>query len=479
MLKLRGDARTPVLTALILTMALVAMDTTILATAVPQVVGDLGGLDQVGWVFSVYLLADTVTIPIYGKLSDLHGRKPVLLIGVVVFLIGSALSAGAWNMASLIGFRAFQGLGAGAIAATVQTVAGDIYTVEERGRVQGYLASVWGVSALVAPALGGAFAQYLSWRWIFLVNIPIGAVALVLIWRGFDEKVERRPHTIDFVGAGLVLVAAGGLIVGLLEGGNRWSWTSAPSIAVLGIAALAAIALPVAERRAVEPVLPPWLWRERRIAMSALASGTAGMIVIGLSVYLPTWGQTVLGLSPVAAGFVLATMSITWPITSSLSAHLYMRIGFRDTALVGAVAALVAAIGFSALSAQASVWQPVVCAGIMGVGMGLTFSPLMVGLQNTVGWSQRGTLTGGLMYTRYLGQSIGAAVFGAVANTVLRRRSDDIEAVAVHASTHAVFVGLLVVAVITVVIMLRVPRRFPSYAPTTAEPAATGDQPVP
>lgn len=458
MLKLRGDERTPVLAALVLTMALVAMDTTILATAVPQVVEDLGGLSDVGWVFSVYLLADTVTIPIYGKLSDLHGRKPILLIGVVLFLVGSALSAGAWNMGSLIAFRAFQGIGAGAIAATVQTVAGDIYTVEERGQVQGYLASVWGVSALVAPALGGVFAQYLSWRWIFLVNIPIGLIALTLIWRGFHETVERRRHDIDYLGAGFVLVAAGALIVALLEGGGRWAWTSAPILVLFAVAVAATLALPAVERRAAEPVLPPWLWHDRRVALSCLASGTAGMSVIGLSVYLPTWGQTVLDLSPVSAGFVLATMSITWPIASSLSAHVYMRIGFRDTALAGAVAAVIATAGLSALSADAAVWQPVACAGVMGVGMGLTFSPLMVGLQNTVGWNRRGTLTGGLMYARYLGQSIGAAAFGAIANVVLRRHADDAEAVAVHASTHAVFVGLFAVAVVTLVVTVAIPR---------------------
>lgn len=457
------------LIALILTMALVAMDTTILATAVPQVVGDLGGFDQVGWVFSIYLLAQTVTIPIYGKLADLYGRKPILIVGVVVFLIGSALSAASWNMVTLAIFRGVQGLGAGAISATVQTVAGDLYTVAERGRIQGYLSSVWGISAIVAPALGGMFAQYLTWRWIFLVNIPIGIVALYLIVRDLHENVVRRPHRIDYLGAGLVLVSAGLFILGLLSGGVNWEWTSPTSIVVFTVAALAAVALLVVESRAVEPVLPLSMLTRRLTAASFAATATAGMIVIGLSVYLPNWGQTVLGLTPVAAGFVLAVMSITWPVSSGFSARLYLRIGFRDTALIGAVCTVAAAAGLVLQGPEPSVWQPVAYAGLMGAGMGLLFSPLIVGLQNTVGWGQRGTVTGGLMFSRFLGQSVGAAGFGAVANTMLRRYEDQSTVVAMQAASHAVFVGLLVAAVSTVVLLLLVPRRFPIHRATAVD----------
>ncbi|MGV0837480.1 MDR family MFS transporter [Mycolicibacterium thermoresistibile] len=468
-LRLRHDARTPVLIALILTMALVAMDTTILATAVPQVVGDLGGFDQVGWVFSIYLLAQTVTIPIYGKLADLYGRKPILIVGVVVFMIGSALSAASWNMLTLTIFRAIQGLGAGAISATVQTVAGDLYSVAERGRIQGYLSSVWGISAIIAPALGGMFAQYLTWRWIFLVNIPIGIVALYLIVRDLHEDVVRRPHRIDYLGAGLVLVSAGLFILGLLSGGVNWAWTSPTSILVFTVAALAGVALLVVEYRASEPVLPIWLLTRRLTAASFAATATAGMLVMGLSVYLPNWGQTVLGLSPIAAGFVLAIMSITWPVASGFSARLYLRIGFRDTALVGAITAVAAASGLALLGPDAAVWQPVLFAGLLGVGMGWLFSPLIVGLQNTVGWEQRGTVTGGLMFSRFLGQSIGAAGFGAVANSVLRRYEGAPTEVAMHAASHAVFVGLLVAAVVTVALLLVVPRKFPIHRTTPAD----------
>lgn len=461
---MRQDHRTPVLVALILSMALVAMDTTIVATAIPQVVEDLGGIDAVGWVFSVYLLAQTVTIPIYGKLADLYGRKPILVIGVVVFLVGSALSAASWNMVALIGFRALQGLGAGSIGATVNTVAGDLYSVQERGRIQGYLSSVWGISAVVAPAVGGLFAQYASWRWIFLINLPLGALALALIVRGLHEDVVRTRHRVDYAGAGLVLVAVGLLILGLLEGGNSWAWDSAGSLTTFAVAVLAGVAAAAVERRAAEPMLPTWLWTERLTVATYAATATAGMIVIGLSVYLPNWGQQVLGLSPVAAGFVMATMSMTWPVSSAYSARLYLRIGFRDTALAGALLATVAGVGLSLLRHDAAVWQPVLCTAVMGAGMGLLFTPLIVGLQNTVGWSQRGTITGGTMFSRFLGQSLGAAAYGAIFNAGLRAHAHSPQAARVHASTHLVFVGLLAVAVLTAVLLaVAVPRRFPSY----------------
>ncbi|MGP1667462.1 MAG: MFS transporter, partial [Rhodanobacter sp.] len=205
-----------ILAALMLTMMLAAMDTTIVSTAIPQIVGDLGGFGLFTWVFSIYLLAQTVTIPIYGKLADLFGRKPVLVIGTVIFLIGSAASALAWNMVTLIVFRGLQGLGAGSIMATVNTLAGDLYSVRERARIQGWLSSVWGVAAVAGPTLGGAFAQYTSWRWIFLINLPLGVVAIALIARFLHEQPRHQRHRIDYLGASLMLFAGGALILALL-----------------------------------------------------------------------------------------------------------------------------------------------------------------------------------------------------------------------------------------------------------------------
>src|SRR5579875_1657869 len=314
--------RRPILISLMVTMALSAVDNTIVATAIPQVVRDLGGFSLFSWVFSAYLLTQTVTIPIYGKLADLWGRKPILITGTVVFLAGSALSAASWDMVTLICFRAMQGLGAASIMATVHTLAGDLYKVEERGRVQGWLSSVWGSSAVFGPTVGGSLAQYASWRWILLSNLPLGVGAITLIARYLREDVSRSRHRIDVAGAALVLVAAGALVFGLLQGGVAWPWLSPRSVAVFAVAALAGAAAVAAERRAAEPILPPWLWRRRALAGFSLASTGLGLLVIGPTTFLPSYGQLVLGLGAVAAGAVLATMSLGWPLASSQSARL-------------------------------------------------------------------------------------------------------------------------------------------------------------
>ncbi len=488
----RRDAhRRPVLIALMVTMALSAMDNTIVATAVPQVVRDLGGFTLFSWVFSGYLLTQTVSIPIYGKLADQWGRKPILIAGTVIFLTGSALCASSWDMVSLIGFRMLQGLGAGSIMATVNTLAGDLYELKDRGRVQGWLSSVWGISAVFGPTLGGSLAQYASWRWIFLINLPLGAVAIAMIARYLHEQVTRTRHRIDAAGAVAVLVAAGALVFGLLQGGTAWAWLSPPSIAVFAVAAAAAAAAVYAERRAAEPILPPWLWRRRALSGSALTALGLGLLVIGPTTFLPTYGQLVLGLGAVAAGAVLATMSFGWPLATSQSAKLFLRLGFRDTALIGAGICLVTVAVFLAFPVVSPVWQPAVDTFVLGGGLGLLSVCTVVGPQSTVGWSQRGVVTGSVMFCRYLGQSLGAAIFGAIFNATLNAKlraapgslraglPHSVSAVsatigrttipgaagaylrdAISAATHNVYAGLVVASVVTIaVIAVIIPRR--------------------
>ncbi len=275
------------------TMALSAVDNTIVATAIPQVVRDLGGFSLFSWVFSAYLLTQTVSIPIYGKLADQWGRKPILIAGTIIFLAGSALCAASWDMVSLICFRGLQGLGAGSIMATVNTLAGDLYRLEERGRVQGWLSSVWGISAVFGPTLGGSLAQYASWRWIFLINLPLGAAAIAMIARYLHERVSRTRHRIDTAGAATLLLAAGALMFGLLQGGVAWPWLSPPSIAVFAVAAMAAVAAVFVERRAAEPILPPWLWRRRALSGSGLCA--LGMGLGLLSVCTVVGPQSIVG----------------------------------------------------------------------------------------------------------------------------------------------------------------------------------------
>src|SRR5690625_3682204 len=215
-----------ILAALMLTMTLAAMNNTIVSTVIPQIVSDLGGFNKFTWVFSIYLLAQTVTIPLYGKLSDLYGRKRILIFGIIVFLIGSATSAAAWNITALIAFRGIQGLGAGSIMATVNTIAGDIYSVKERARIQGYLSSIWGISAILGPALGGALAEFASWRWIFFINIPTGIVAIIFLIVYFKEEVNVVKSKIDYKGAILIMSTLSLTLIFLMEGGQSWSWIS-------------------------------------------------------------------------------------------------------------------------------------------------------------------------------------------------------------------------------------------------------------
>jgi EmrB/QacA subfamily drug resistance transporter len=476
-----------------LTMALAAMDTTIVATAVPQIVGSIGGFSIFSWLFSIYLLTQTVTIPVYGKLADLYGRKPVLLVGIVVFLVGSAFCSAAWSMVALIAFRALQGIGAGAIQATVQTVAGDLYSLRERGRVQGWLSSVWAMAAVAGPTLGGLFADYASWRWIFLINLPIGAVALTLIVRFLHEgRAPGRRHRIDYAGSALILASCGLLVFALLQGGVAWAWSSPASIACFAGVAVLVAAVVLVERRAAEPVVPGWVWRERVVAGSNLGYIALGLLVIGPAAFLPTFAQTVLGYGAVAAGFVLATMSISWPLAAALCSRLYLRIGFRDTALIGAALSLLGVGWFLFLPYHPPVWTVVGSTLVLGAGLGLISTPLIVGVQSSVTHQRRGVATGSLMFSRFLGQSLGAAIFGAIVNSTLQHQlaaappdlrqalPGTVDAVepsvesgrlpadvldflrhALDLATHDVYAALTVVAVLAAIVLMICPRRFP------------------
>ncbi|MDX2853728.1 MFS transporter [Streptomyces sp. PA03-3a] len=464
--------RGPVVAALMLAMALAAMDSTIISTAVPQIVGELGGFSVFSWLFSGYLLAVTVTLPVYGKLADTFGRKPVLLTGIGIFLLGSVLCAGAWNMAGLIAFRIVQGLGGGAIQGTVQTIAGDLYPLKERGRIQAAISTVWAVSAVLGPLCGGLFAGYASWRWIFLINLPVGAVALLLISRHLRERVgERTRHRVDWPGALLLFLSGGLLITGLVQSGPiRW-WLLGGSLVLGGLTVWA-------ERRAAEPIIPGWVWRRRVIVAVNLALGMLGVLMVAPTVFLPTYAQTVLGLGPIAAGFVLSVMTLSWPLSAALSNRVYLRIGFRNTSALGMAAATVVLVVLVMLPYAGPAWQPTLVMLLLGGALGLFQLPLIVGVQSTVPWSERATATSSILFCRQVGQSVGAAVFGAVANATLASRlhgsGTDLDSIAglahadeqvrraVAVAVNHVYAGAAVAAVLSLAAVLFVaPRRFP------------------
>ncbi|MFI8104133.1 MFS transporter [Streptomyces sp. NPDC086023] len=410
--------------ALVLAMALVAMDGTIVATAVPQIVGDLGGFSVFSWLFSGYLLAVTVTLPVYGKLADTHGRKPVLIGGMALFLVGSLLCAAAWNMAALIAFRVVQGLGGGAIQGTVQTLAADLYPLKERPRIQARLSTVWATSAVAGPAVGGLLAAYTDWRWIFLINLPVGALAVWLCARRLHEPARPagpRPR-VDWAGALAVFACGGLLLTALVQGGVAWPWLSAPSLALFGGSAVLAAVTVYVERRAAEPILPGWVWRRRTIAAVNLAMGALGLLMVAPMVFVPTYAQAALGLDPISAGLVMSVMTLSWPITAALSQHVYRRVGFRNTAALGVALAALILSSFLLLPHPAEPWQPALIMLLLGGALGLFQLPLMVGVQSTVGWAERGTTTASVLFCRQVGQSVGAALFGAVANATIAAR---------------------------------------------------------
>ncbi|WP_375138050.1 MFS transporter [Streptomyces sp. Act143] len=479
----RGSHRRgAVVAALMLAMALAALDATIVSTAVPQIVGDLGGFSVFSWLFSGYLLAVTVTLPVYGKLSDTFGRKPVLVAGAALFLLGSLLCALAWNMGALIAFRVVQGLGGGALQGTVQTLAADLYPLKERPKIQSKLSTVWAVSAVAGPGVGGVLAAYADWRWIFLVNLPIGAVALWLIVRHLHEP-ERTPAVrprIDWAGALAVFACGGVLLTALVQGGVAWPWLSAPSMALFGTG-LGLVAVVVAvERRAAEPIIPGWVWRRRTIAAVNLALGALGLLMVAPTVFLPTYAQSVLGLGPVAAGFVLSVWTLSWPVSAALSQHVYRRIGFRNTAMLGIGAAALLLFAFPLLPYPGRAWQPTLLMLVLGAALGLFQLPLIVGVQSTVGWSERGTTTASVLFCRQTGQTVGAALFGAVANGVLAARlggASDLDSVtraldagtapettrrAIADAVHAVYLGASCAAALAFLVLLFLaPRKFP------------------
>lgn len=486
--------RRPVAAALMLGMGLAAIDGTIVATAVPQIVGDLGGFSVFSWLFSGYLLAVTVTLPVYGKLSDTFGRKPVLIAGIILFLAGSLLCAAAWNMAALIAFRVVQGLGGGALQGTVQTIAADLYPLKERPKIQAKLSTVWATSSVAGPALGGLLAAYADWRWIFLINLPIGAVALFLVIRHLHEPARPRPATrprIDWAGALAVFATGALLLTALVQGGVAWPWFSAPSLGLLGASAALAALTVVIERRAAEPVIPGWVWRRRSIASVNLALGAMGLLMVAPTVFLPTYAQSVLGLGPIAAGFVLSVMTLSWPVAAALSDGVYNRVGFRHTAIIGMSGALLALLCFQLLPYPGAAWQPALIMLLLGAALGLFQLPLIVGVQSTVGWTERGTTTASVLFCRQVGQSLGAALFGAVANGVLASRladapvpglPGDLDAVshaldapaalsaaatdylrrAVDSATDHVFAGAAGAAALALLVLIVLaPRRFP------------------
>ena len=383
-----------VLLSIMLAMFMSAIEGTIVATAMPSIVAELGGFSYFSWVFSAFLLAQAVTIPIYGKLAEM-----------------------AETMTTLITFRLIQGIGAGAVQPIATTIIGDIFSLTERAKVQGYTASVWGISAVIGPALGAIFVQYLHWSWIFWVNIPLGILSIVGMKLFLHESIEKRNHEIDYVGSALIFVAVSSLMIILIQGGVAWPWLSLKIMGLLAVTVIVFILFIRQEQMAKEPIMPLSIWRDKLITLSNLATLTTGIVMIGVTTFVPTFVQGVLGQSPLVAGFALAFMSIGWPIASSLSGSIMLKYGFRITAISGGLFLIVGSVLLLSLK-QSVAWYWVAGGSfLIGVGMGLTRTVFIVAIQNSVDWQLRGVATASNMFMSILGNTIGAGLLAGILNS--------------------------------------------------------------
>ncbi|AYG02629.1 MDR family MFS transporter [Gryllotalpicola protaetiae] len=451
--------RGPVLLSQMLATGLVALDSTIIATASTSIAKDLGHFQQLPWLFSVYLLAQAVVVPIYGRLADVVGRKNTLLFGIALFLLGSILCGAAWSMPVLIGARVIQGLGAGAVLPVSMTITADLYTLEERAKVQGYLASVWAIASVVGPTLGGVFAQLGIWRWIFWINIPLGAVAVFMLWRSYHEKrasAEREP--IDYLGA--VLLAGGTtlLLLGLLEGGQAWAWGSALGVGIFVLAAALIAAFVYVELRVKHPIFSLALLKRRVVAASTVASLMIGVVVLGLSTYVPIYAQNVLGFGALIAGLALAALTIGWPAAASQAGRLYLRWGFRVTSVIGSLLVVLGAGLTLMLREHSSIWLVALFCFIIGCGMGFTAVPSLIAAQSSAEYHERGAVTGTNMFARSMGSAIGVAIFGAVVNSRVTLTAAGVpEGPGLANAMHLVYTAIFVVALVLLVSVLFLP----------------------
>ncbi len=464
------SSRGPILVALMVTTGLIAIDATILATAVPTIVEDLGGFSSFPWLFSIYLLTQAVSLPIYSKLADTIGRKPVIMIGIGLFVGGSVLCGLAWSMPALIAFRAVQGLGAGAVQPMAITIAGDIYSVAERATVQGYIASVWGASAVVGPTLGGLFAQYLTWQWIFFVNVPLGAVAAWLLARSFHESVARTSHRIDWAGGSLLTVGMSLLILALLEGGNAWAWASPPSIGAFALAVALLTGFIAVERRAAEPVLPLWVLRRRLLGTTALIGVAVGAVLMGVTTYVPTFLEALVGASPLVSGLTLASLTLGWPIAAAQAGRVYLRVGFRTTVILGSLVVVAAAAALTLTSRQPSILATGLSLFMMGAGLGFVAAPSLIAAQSSVDWGERGVVTGANLFARSIGSAVGVAVLGALVNGLMRGQTAMQAPADFNGAVTAAFLAITGVAVLGAVVAFAMPRTPELSHPLVAGP---------
>ena len=469
----RPVRRPLVLAAIMAASFMIAIEATIVATAMPQIVRHLGGLQLYSWVFSSFLLAQTATTVLFGKLADLYGRKAVLLVGIAIFLAGSVLCGIAWSMPSLIAFRLLQGLGAGAIQPVSMTVVGDLYPGRERGKVQGWLASVWGVSSVVGPLAGGLIIQHVSWAWIFWINVPVGIAAAAGFFLFLHEQVAHQRRSIDVAGAALFTLAVAAFMLLLTELGTGGRGIL---LAAFAVCAASAMLFTWQEWRAVDPMVDLSLWSRRIMATTNAATLFSGMAMIGLTTFLPMYVQVVMGRSPLVAGFMLTAMVLGWPIAATLGARHFGRFGLKPIFVLGGALIAGGSIPFVLLTPSMSPYIAGLGSLVLGFGLGFLSTAAIVIIQDSVGWAERGAATASNVFARSLGSTLGAAALGGLLNARLAGNGsgslDHIQQLLAHGGAaglaasrqalaeglHVTFWGVAAIAATTLVLSLLVPN---------------------
>ena len=412
-----GKDRQLVTVALIAGMFLAALEATAVATAMPTAVSELGGVERYSWAFSAYLLTSTTTVPLFGKLADLFGRLRVYHISVIIFLAGSALCGAAATFEQLVIFRAIQGIGAGGVMPISVTLVGDIYTLEERGKMQGVFSGVWGLASLLGPILGGIVTDLISWRWIFYFTIPFGVISAVMMQMFLREPQIRREHKLDILGTVILTVAVTLLLVAILEGPEVWGWLDTRTITLTVLAILGFFAFIWQEKRAAEPMLPLDIFNNRIISVASAGSVILGSLLVALVAFIPMYAQGVLGGSASDAGAALMPMMLAWPIGSTLSGRYMLRVGYRPLVIFGSFAS---ALGLAVLSwGHPDRLQLTIAMMMVGIGNGFIATPFLVAVQAAVPWNRRGVATSTNQFFRTIGGSISVAALGAVLNAHL------------------------------------------------------------
>lgn len=395
---------------IMLSLFMASMEGTVIATAMPTIVSQLGGLAIYSWVFSVYMLTSTTTVPVYGKLSDIFGRRPIFAVAMGLFLVGSVLCGTAQSMGQLIAYRALQGLGAGGVMPLAFVIVGDIFSFEQRARMQGLFSGVWGVSSIVGPLLGGFLVDQISWHWVFFVNVGPGIIAALLVWFALqDHHVDQSVKpVVDYAGAILLTAAVAALLLGLFEMSTTWGQS------LLAVAGVLFIVLFWVERRAVDPILPLHLFRERIFATATAHGVLSGWAMFGSLSFVPLFVQAVLGTSATGAGTTLTPMLLGWVGSSIIGSRALLYTSYRTIVLLGSILLTLGAFLMTRATSDVTQLQLMINLGLMGVGMGFAVSPFLIAVQSHVRRRDMGAATSTLTFSRSIGGTLGVSVMGAV-----------------------------------------------------------------